>query len=166
MGITRSSAHKRKPTGGKKRLHEKKRKHNSGRPAANTKIGTINKVKHVRVRGGNLKRRALRLTTGSFSIKSENLTKQCCIIEVMYHPTNNELMRTNTLTKSAVVRIDATPFKECTTESKQELPMDFKSNFYARVTSRPGQVGTCDGYLLEGKELNFYMDKFKKKRTV
>ena len=30
----------------------------------------------------------------------------------MYHPSNNELVRTNTLTKSAVVQIDAAPFRQ------------------------------------------------------
>ncbi len=34
----------------------------------------------------------------------------------------------------------------------------------ARITSRPGQVGTCDGYILEGPELQFYMKKISKKR--
>jgi small subunit ribosomal protein S8e len=31
---------------------------------------------------------------------------------VAYHPSNNELVRTNTLTKSAVVQIDAAPFRQ------------------------------------------------------
>lgn len=29
-----------------------------------------------------------------------------------FHPSNNELVRTNTLTKSAVVQVDATPFRQ------------------------------------------------------
>ena len=29
-----------------------------------------------------------------------------------YHPSNNELVRTNTLTKSAVVQVDAAPFRQ------------------------------------------------------
>lgn len=29
-----------------------------------------------------------------------------------YHPSNNELVRTNTLTKSAIVQIDAAPFRQ------------------------------------------------------
>lgn len=161
MGITRSNAHKRKSTGGKKGTHEKKRKHNAGRPAANTKIGPT-KVKAVRVRGGNIKRRALRADLGSFSIKSLNVTKQCQIQQVMYHPTNNELMRTNTLTKSAIVQIDTSTLKEVVTEKGgNEL---LSTSCYARITSRPGQVGTIDGYVLEGKELAFYVEKFKKKR--
>lgn len=34
------------------------------------------------------------------------------MIGVAYHPSNNELVRTNTLTKSAVVQIDAAPFRQ------------------------------------------------------
>ena len=34
--------------------------------------------------------------------------------------------------------------------------------FFARVSSRPGQSGRCDGYILEGKELAFYEKKFAK----
>lgn len=28
---------------------------------------------------------------------------------------------------------------------------------YAAISSRPGQSGRCDGYVLEGKELEFYL---------
>ena len=34
--------------------------------------------------------------------------------------------------------------------------------FLAYVTSRPGQSGRVDGYILEGKELEFYQRKMKK----
>ena len=33
---------------------------------------------------------------------------------------------------------------------------------YACVASRPGQCGRCDGYILEGRELEFYVKKSKK----
>ena len=33
----------------------------------------------------------------------------------------------------------------------------------AKVTSRPGQSGRCDGYVLEGKELDFYKKQMAKK---
>ncbi|XP_022786318.1 40S ribosomal protein S8-like, partial [Stylophora pistillata] len=36
---------------------------------------------------------------------------------------------------------------------------------YACVSSRPGQSGRCDGYILEGKELEFYVRKIKAKKA-
>lgn len=35
---------------------------------------------------------------------------------------------------------------------------------YASITSRPGQSGRCDGYILEGKELEFYLRKIRSKK--
>jgi len=35
----------------------------------------------------------------------------------------------------------------------------------AAIASRPGQSGRCDGYILEGKELEFYTRKLKTKRS-
>ncbi|KAK0403831.1 hypothetical protein QR680_017146 [Steinernema hermaphroditum] len=35
----------------------------------------------------------------------------------------------------------------------------------ARISSSPGQVGRCDGYILEGKELEFYLRKVKAKKS-
>ena len=32
------------------------------------------------------------------------------------------------------------------------------------VSSRPGQSGRCDGYILEGKELEFYAKQLKKRK--
>ena len=34
----------------------------------------------------------------------------------------------------------------------------------AAISSRPGQVGRADGYILEGKELEFYIRKLKAKK--
>jgi len=36
---------------------------------------------------------------------------------------------------------------------------------YACVASRPGQSGRCDGYILEGKELEFYQRKLATKKS-
>lgn len=70
MGITRDSWHKRRATGGKRAQPHDKRKHELGRPSANTKIGE-KRVHLVRCRGGIIKRRALRLNAGNFSWSSE-----------------------------------------------------------------------------------------------
>jgi len=34
----------------------------------------------------------------------------------------------------------------------------------ASISSRPGQSGRCDGYILEGKELDFYTKKLERKK--
>jgi small subunit ribosomal protein S8e len=110
MGITRDGMHKRKKTGGKRTAWKKKRKYNMGRQPAMTKIGP-KKITLVRTRGGGKKLRALRLETGNYSWGSECVTRKTRILNVVYNANNNELVRTNTLVKNAIVQIDASPFR-------------------------------------------------------
>jgi small subunit ribosomal protein S8e len=110
MGITRDSRHKRRATGGRMPIHKKKRKFEMGRQSSNTKLGAKN-VRAVRGRGGNHKYRALRLDSGNYTWSSEQVTKRVRILDVVYNATNNELVRTKTLVKNAIVQVDATPFK-------------------------------------------------------
>jgi len=76
-----------------------------------TKIGG-KRIRTVRCRGGNKKFRALRLDTGNFSWGSEVCTRKTRILDVVYNASNNELVRTKTLVKNAIVQIDATPFRQ------------------------------------------------------
>ena len=202
MGITRSSLHKRRLTGGKKPAYHKKRKGEMGRQMSMTKIGA-KRVHSVRVRGGNIKFRAMRLDTGNFSWGSEVCTRKTRILDVVYNASNNELVRTKTLVKNAIVQIDATPFrqwyeahygvavgkkkkKEEDAEEKKKgskpvlakiaarqegrvLDPNVNSQFdtgrlLACISSRPGQCGRCDGFVLEGKELEFYVKKMARKK--
>eukprot|EP00835_Amoeboradix_gromovi_P003422 NODE_225_length_13912_cov_0.499674.p4 type:complete len:204 gc:universal NODE_225_length_13912_cov_0.499674:12839-12228(-) len=203
MGITRDSRHKRSATGAKRAQYRKKRKFELGRQPAMTKIGA-KRVHTVRVRGGNTKYRALRLDTGNFSWGSEASTRKTRILGVVYNASNNELVRTNTLTKGGIIQIDPTPFRQWyeahygvplgrrdETQTSEELLKkkskkviakltdrqkdaavetnlvdQFTSGrVYARIASRPGQSGRCDGYILEGKELEFYLKKIKSKKS-
>lgn len=166
----------------------------------------------MRVRGGNYKHRALRLESGNFSWGSEAITRKTRLVDVVYNASNNELIRTKTLVKSAVVQIDATPFRQwweshygqvlgkrraakaaaavAAGESVAEEPKKVSERqalkhaanaahatvdpllddqfsmgrLYAIITSRPGQSGRADGYILEGKELEFYLKKIKQKK--
>ncbi|KAL8827451.1 MAG: hypothetical protein Q9191_003176 [Dirinaria sp. TL-2023a] len=111
MGISRDSRHKRSATGAKRAYYRKKRAFEKGRQPANTRIGP-KRIHVVRVRGGNRKFRALRLDSGNFSWGSEGISRKVRVISVSFHPSNNELVRTNTLTKSAVVQVDAAPFRQ------------------------------------------------------
>merc|ERR1711970_317255 len=75
-------------------------------------MGGNKRVRIVRGRGGNMKYRALRLESGNYSWGSENCTKKVRILDVVYNATSNELVRTKTLLKNAIVQIDAQPFKQ------------------------------------------------------
>merc|ERR1712045_957468 len=82
-----------------------------GRPSANTKMGT-KRIRTVRTMGGNIKFRALRLETGNFSWASEGTTRKARILDVVYNASNNELVRTKTLVKNAIIQIDSAPFRQ------------------------------------------------------
>lgn len=206
MGISRDSRHKRRLTGGRMPVHKKKRLYESGRPSANTKLAE-KRVRRIRVRGGNLKFRALRINVGNFNWASEGTTRKAKILDVVYNASNNELVRTKTLVKNCIVQIDGTPFKqwylqhynvdlaarkikkkkegeEAVVENKKQskhlqrkiqnrqkdrfvdpkLEEQFNTGrVLCCISSRPGQSGRCDGYILEGKELEFYIRKIEKK---
>jgi len=238
MSITRDSMHKRRPTGGVRVAYRKKRKFEIGRQPAMTRLGK--KVVHlVRCRFGIIKHRALRLETGNFAWPTQAMAARTRIMNVVYNASNNELVRTNTLVRNAIVMIDATPFRqwflkhygielgkktekeapkaeepkkeepkkeeEKKEEKKEEekkeegekkkaprekgQPSKAQLRNYARrqklytiekaladqflsgkllacITSRPGQVGRADGYILEGKELEFYLKKLEKKKKT
>jgi small subunit ribosomal protein S8e len=163
-------------------------------------------VRQVRCRGGNIKHRALRLDTGNFAWGSENCTRKTRILDVVYNASNNELVRTKTLVKSAIIAIDAAPFRAWyaqhygkkvgvkvkngekveseTIDEKRSKSVTMKlrsrnkdhsvapaideqfstGRLLAIITSRPGQCGRSDGYILEGKELDFYQKKLQKKK--
>lgn len=228
MGITQAGFHKRRKTGGKPKTWRKKRKFELGRPAAMTKLGP-KKIHMVRTRGGNEKRRALKLDHGNFAWGSERCTRKSKIIDVVYNASNNELVRTKILVKNTIVVVDATPFRlwyenyyrmplpvkqvykenadaateeakpaevkpvvaekktEEDKESADKKKADKKADVYkvrqryakieaalgqqfgnnrllACLASSPGQVGRADGYILEGKELEFYLKKIRSKK--
>merc|ERR1712179_352114 len=206
MGISQDGWHKRRATGGKRPQPRKKRKFELGRPAANTKLGA-KRIHTIRTRGGNKKYRALRLDTGNFSWGSEAQARKTRIIDVVYNASNNELVRTKTLVKNAIVQIDALPFRQWY-EAHYATPLGRKKGVklseeeeavlskkrskktqkeyderkklakvepaleeqfgagrvLAAISSRPGQSGRADGYILEGKELEFYLRKLKSKK--
>jgi len=167
-------------------------------------------------------------------------------MNVVYNASNNELVRTNTLVRNAIVMVDSTPFRQWflkhygielgkktekkeapkTEEPKAEEPEKkeekkeeekkpeepkegekkeegekkkaprekgqpskkqlraferrkkqytiekalaeqfLTGKLLACITSRPGQVGRADGYILEGKELEFYLRKLEKKKKT
>lgn len=144
---------------------------------------------------------------------------------VVFNASNNELVRTNTLVKGAIIQVDATPFrvgyekhygKPVTTKRRaaadevapvkrsghvekkfaarqkdatldQLVEQQFGSGrLYACISefiieksaqcawtdlivllvgSRPGQSGRCDGYILEGAELEHYVRRLRSRSS-
>jgi len=57
--------------------------------------------------------------------------------------------------------------KEALTKGKLDEAIEaqlVKGRILAKITSRPGQCGRADGYILEGKELEFYARKLREKK--
>eukprot|EP00703_Trepomonas_sp_PC1_P004539 JAP92067.1 Ribosomal protein S8 [Trepomonas sp. PC1] len=192
MGLTNDKMFKRRSTGGLRTPWHKKRNYQMGRPAANTRVHIMKasntqvkkdvdpkKVTIIRCRGGNYKFRALRLLYGNFSWAGVNFSTKSSILSVCYNSTSNELVRTNTLVKSCIVYIDATPFKAALENKEKKLEekqlqhhtqMDEnvvnqikEGRLLAKISTRPGQSGRADGYILEGPELTFYQKKLASK---
>ena len=107
----------RKRTGGRKRPHRDRRKHESGREAAETTIGAP-RMKVIDTRGGSQKIRALATDTAYIARGDE--TTETTIEDVVENDANPNYVRRNIVTKGAIIE---------TPEGR------------ARVTSRPGQSG-------------------------
>ena len=103
MGISRDSRHKKRKTGGRMPIHKKKRAYEMGRQPASTKLHEEKRIRPIRVRGGNMKFRALRLNEGNFNWPSEGIAKKSKIVDVVYNATNNELVKTKTLVKNCII---------------------------------------------------------------
>ena len=119
---------KRKMTGGISRALRDKRKYEMGRTPAMTKISAKTKVKLVRTRGDNAKRKLL--TTKKINVfDTNNKTHQIADIKkVLESPASRHFVRMGVITKGTVLETSAGKVK---------------------VTNRPGQEGTLNGILVE-----------------
>ena len=125
MSTWHGNLNKRKPSGGRKIVHRKKRRYELGSFPAETTLGEL-KQKTERGRGGNQK---LKMLTGKSICVTDaktGKTQKTEIIRVAKNPANIDYNRRGVITKGAVV----------------ETPLGL-----ARVTSRPGQDGVLNAIL-------------------
>ncbi|KAB1208658.1 40S ribosomal protein S8 [Morella rubra] len=61
--------------------------------------------------------------TGNYSWGSEAVTRKTRLLDVVYNASNNELVRTQNLVKSAIVQVDTAPFKQGIISSTMELTL-------------------------------------------
>ena len=65
------------------------------------------------------------MDTGNFSWGSEAIARKARIIDTVYNASNNELVRTKTLVKNAIISVDAAPFRQWY-EAHYALPLGRK----------------------------------------
>merc|ERR1712198_540631 len=181
MGISRDRWHKRRKTGGRCPPIRKKRKFELGRPPANTKIGA-KRIHLVRCMGGNIKRRALRLDSGNFSWGSEHTTRKTRIIDSTPFRQWYENHYALPLGRKKGAKLTEDEQKALTVSGSKKVLKKFEERkktakvaqaleeqfttgrLLACLSSRPGQCGRADGYILEGNELDFYLRKIRAKK--
>ncbi len=121
---------RRKPSGGIRRPHAKKKRREIGREREFATLGSERR-KVIRVLGGRRKVRLLRAEWADLFNPQTGKTERTRILAVKTNPANPNFVTRNIVTRGATIETE---------------------NGVARVTSRPGQVGTVHAVLLEEPE--------------
>uniref|UniRef100_A0AAY4BFW0 Small ribosomal subunit protein eS8 n=1 Tax=Denticeps clupeoides TaxID=299321 RepID=A0AAY4BFW0_9TELE len=180
-GISRDNWHKRRKTGGKRKPVHKKRKYELGRPPANTKVRVI-----TCLIGCTRKTRIIDVVYNASNnelVRTKTLVKNCIVLvdstpyrqwyESHYAtplgrkkgakltPEEDDILnkkRSKKVQKKLDERRKSSKISSLLDEQFQQ------GKLLACIASRPGQCGRADGYVLEGKELEFYLRKIKAKK--
>ncbi len=116
---------KRKPSGGKKRPHRKKRKSEIKKFIKQVKLGE-RKIKILKTLGG--KQKVVLLQDNFANIVVDGNIKKVKIIDVLETPSNRFLARAKVLVKGAIIQTELGK---------------------AKITNRPGQEGIVNAVLIE-----------------
>lgn len=130
MSVWQGHIHKKKLTGGRKRVNRVKRKYEQGSFPAETVLGET-KRKTTRGFGGNHKVKVLSDKFASVTDPKSGKTAKADILQVVKNRANVDYNRRGVITKGA--------------EIETSLGL-------ARVTSKPGGDGVINAVLISGKE--------------
>ncbi len=130
MPQTHRDLHKRKPTGGKKRVWRGKRAFEAGGDPVETRVGKTKK-RWTRGLGGSWKVKLAQSDWAVVTDQASGKSAKSKILRVLRNPANIDYQRRQVITKGAVLE----------TELGQ-----------ARVTSRPGQDGVINAILVGKSE--------------
>ena len=148
------------------------------RKPANTKLSTKDIVEERKAFGGFKKFKAVEISKGTYTLASQNLSHECLILDVIHSEAGKKYREHNILSKHCYIIVDVTPIKDSinldeikknmngsknnSTAMQNIIENSFeKGHMYAKVTSRPGQTGKCDGIILEGNDLVLLMKKLE-----
>ncbi|MCW4010575.1 MAG: 30S ribosomal protein S8e [Candidatus Bathyarchaeota archaeon] len=130
MSVWHGNLHKKKNSGGRKRVYRVKRKYEQGTFPAETTLGET-KRKFTNGYGCNQKVKLLKAKYASVTDVKSGKTEKTEILRVVRNPANVDYNRRGVITKGA--------------EIETGLGM-------AKVTSRPGNDGVINAILVSGKE--------------
>ncbi len=119
------SRSRRKKTGGLYHRNRKHKKYEIGREPTYTTIGEP-KIKVIRVRGGNIKVRAVSVDYAI--INKDGKAQKVKILDVIENKANMHFVKKKIITKGAIIQTELGK---------------------AKVTSRPGQEGVVNAVLIE-----------------
>lgn len=119
----------RKASGGMRRPQHKKKKREMGGMPTLTTIGAPVRTK-TRTMGGNEKVKLFKTDIAYVHDTKGKKVKKAKIIDVVENPAHHQYAKMKVITKGAVIMTDAGK---------------------ARVTSKPGQTGSVEAVLIEGK---------------
>jgi len=125
MTIYHSDLHKRKRSGGRKSPYRGRRRYEFGSPNTRTVVGDESTLR-TRSMGGNFKVRSLKVKYVNLSDRSGKVVKSE-VLSVAENPAGVDLRRGGIITKGTIIQ---TPLGR------------------ARVTSRPGQVGSISAVII------------------
>jgi len=117
----------KKPSGGLKGRHRKKRKYELGSPPTKTTLSSEEERKVERVMGGNYKVRLKATTYVNVSLP-DGTTRKVKVLDVVETPENPQYAKFKIISKGSIV--------------KTELGL-------VKITSRPGQDGVLNGVLIQ-----------------
>ncbi len=119
------SRSRRKKTGGLYHRNRKHKKYELGRDPTNTTIGDT-KIKVIRVRGGNVKVRAVAVDYAI--VHKDGKAQKVKILDIIENHANMHFVKKKIITKGAIIQTELGK---------------------AKVTSRPGQDGVVNAVLIE-----------------
>jgi len=142
------------------------------RKPANTKLDNENVTEIRKAYGGGKKEKAVTVNSGNYKLNSKNIDKNLQIVDVIHSDAGKKYREENIIVKGTVVAVDGSDILPDIQQSvlSEHYTQDIKEHIkqlvsqgrlYAKVTTRPGQVGKCDGYILEGDELGQFVAKLK-----
>lgn len=150
------------------------------RAPANTKLGDEEIVVKRKAFGGRSKMKAEQVCDGNYTLMSKSITEKMKILDIIHSDAGHHYRENKIMAKGTVITVDVSSlqekidFRDLLFNKEQSSITDendiienhikellSKGQVYAKITSRPGQVGFCDGHILEGNELLQTVNKIK-----